>query len=204
MCAPSSCVAGVATAASWCNAAGTCQKPEALSCLPYACTSGGAPACKSTCYAKDDCEGGADCFGGICGGLKGTYFATKSLMGRSIERIDRNIDFAFGSGPPEPTMPNDLFSIRWTGKITPPATGLYTLYTESDDGVAVWVNGQMIISQWQIQSLAGASGQIQLNGGAPVSLKLEYFDDHGDGAIRLLWSGPSFTKQVVPVNVLKP
>ena len=35
-----------------------------------------------------------------------------------------------------------------SGKIQPPATGNYTFYTTSDDGIRLWVDGQQIVNNW--------------------------------------------------------
>ncbi|HEY0715568.1 MAG TPA: PA14 domain-containing protein [Polyangia bacterium] len=204
VCAPATCAAGMVMAASRCDAAGVCQKGAAMACAPYGCGTDPAVRCKTTCQTKADCSGLAECFAGVCGGLQGVYFASLNFTGRSVTRIDRNVDFNFGNGAPEPTMPTDMYSIRWTGKVTAPADGAYTFFTESDDGVVLWVNDQMIINRWQIQSVATASGQVMLKAGTPTNIKLEYFDDHGEGIVRLSWSGPSLARQIVPVSALTP
>ncbi|HEY0705385.1 MAG TPA: PA14 domain-containing protein, partial [Polyangia bacterium] len=202
VCAAGACSAGMITAASRCDSAGACKAGASSSCAPFGCTSAASPSCRSTCTSKADCSGTAECFNGACGGLRGEYFATRDLTGPAVTRIDRNVDFNFGVGVPAPTLPADMFSIRWTGKITPPAAGVYTFFATSDDGVVLWVNGQMIINQWRVQSVVTASGEISLTARTPVDIKLEYFDDGGTASVQLAWSSPAFGRQVVPVTAL--
>ncbi|HEY0713663.1 MAG TPA: PA14 domain-containing protein, partial [Polyangia bacterium] len=171
------------------------------SCLPYVC--GSDTACRSSCTTKADCGGIAECFSGVCGGLLGTYFAVETLMGRSVTRIDRNIDFLF-DGSPIATIPADLFSIRWTGKVVAPTTGTYTFSTLGDDGVRLWVNDQQLINDWRVHTPGEFSGQIAMTAGRPVPIKLEYFDSSGGGTIRLSWAGPGVTKQIIPATAFRP
>ncbi len=62
-------------------------------------------------------------------------------------RVDPNIDFNFASAPPGPTgIGANYFSVRWTGKVWPPASGDYTFYAAGDDGVRLWINGVLLIN----------------------------------------------------------
>ena len=45
-----------------------------------------------------------------------------------------------------------------------PATGSFTFYTTTDDGVRLWVNGQLLINRWVDQSAIEWSGSIALEG----------------------------------------
>jgi hypothetical protein len=42
------------------------------------------------------------------------------------------------------------------------------------------------------------SGTITLTAGQAYSIKLEFFENSGGAVARLLWSGPSMAKQVIP------
>ncbi|HEY0712762.1 MAG TPA: PA14 domain-containing protein [Polyangia bacterium] len=203
VCAPASCNNGQITTASRCDATGACRPGAGSSCVPYACTSTGNPSCRSLCFSKADCAGSAECFGGVCGGLLGTYFATDALTGRSVTRVDRNIDFTFDSAPIA-TIPGDMFSIRWTGKVVAPSTGVYNFSTLGDDGVRLWINDQLVINDWRIHSPEEWGGQTSMTAGTPVSFKLEYFDSTGSGVVRLFWAGPGVAKQIVPVTAFRP
>ena len=56
------------------------------------------------------------------------------------------VNFDWGQGSPDPSIPVDGFSARWTGKVQAQYSETYTFYTNSDEGVALWVNGQQIIA----------------------------------------------------------
>ncbi len=137
-------------------------------------------------------------------GLAGMYFSTHDLAGASRRRIDSTIDFNWKSGRPMEGMGQDNFSVRWTGQIETPAKGEYTFYTESDDGVRLWINNRKLIDAWRNQSVAESKGTISLEAGKKYNLKLEYFESSGEAVVRLLWKGPSVSRSIIPARYLFP
>jgi hypothetical protein len=135
---------------------------------------------------------------GIAGtGLTGRYYNTNDLTGAVIAtRTDATIDFSSVAG--RPIGVNEFnFSTRWEGKIKPQYTELYTFKTDSDDGVRLWVDNNLIIDSFtggpQIHT-----GQINLTGGTLYNIKFEYKQDTGPGYCHLKWSSPSLTEEVIP------
>jgi hypothetical protein len=139
-------------------------------------------------------------------GLQAEYFLGTDLKtsNRKVTRIDPQVNFDWGSGRPDPAITSDNFSARWTGSIKPPTSGMYTFYTISDDGVRLWVNGQKIIDNWTIHAATENSGTIQLAAGQMYSIKLEYYEKGGAATIKLSWSGPSQSKDIIPRAYLYP
>lgn len=68
-------------------------------------------------------------------GLRAFYYYTPDLTGGTITRIDPSVNFDWGLGSPNPSIPSDNFSARWTGEVWPWYSQTYTFYTVSDDGV---------------------------------------------------------------------
>lgn len=159
--------------------------------------------CRVSCTTKADCFGIAECFSGACGGLLGTYFATESLMGRSVARVDRSLDFYFQAAPVA-TIPAELFSVRWTGKIVAPISGTYSFAALIDDGARLWIDDQLIIDDWDHHPPQERTGQIALTGGKPVSIKLEYVNVSGEGTLRLSWATIGLPKQIVAATSFRP
>jgi parallel beta-helix repeat protein len=81
-------------------------------------------------------------------GLLGDYFTLPDFAGDGISRVDPLIDFNWSTVLPADGMPRQAYSIRWSGTIQPFETGIYTFYTTADDGVRLWVNGELIIDHW--------------------------------------------------------
>jgi len=63
------------------------------------------------------------------------------------------VNFDWGGGTPDSSLGVDTFTTRWTGKVEPQYSQTYTFYTQTDDGVRLWVNGQLLIDNaWKTVS----------------------------------------------------
>jgi glucose/arabinose dehydrogenase len=138
------------------------------------------------------------------GGLTATYYDNVDLTGATVTRVDPTVDFTWGTGGPAAGIAADTFSARWVGTVQPAATGTYTFFTESDDGVRLWVNGQQLVSNWTDHSRTENSGTISLTAGVRYAIRMEFYERGGDAVARLLWSGPSTAKAPVPQSALDP
>lgn len=52
-----------------------------------------------------------------------------------LVRLDPTIDFKWGNSAPDPALPEDSFTARWTGQILPQYSQTYTFVARVDDGV---------------------------------------------------------------------
>jgi len=75
-----------------------------------------------------------------------------------------SVNFDWGTGGPHVTLPSDNFSARWTGQVIPAFTETYTFYTQSDDGIRLWVNGQQLVNHWDQHGATEDSGTHLVNG----------------------------------------
>lgn len=131
-------------------------------------------------------------------GLAATYFDTPTLTGNTVTRIDPQIDFSWGSGAPADGLGVNDFSARWTGQVLPNTTEEYTFYTLADDGVRLWINGNLVIDQWTVYSSTESTASVPLVAGQAADLRMEYWEGWGDAVARLSWSAPSLLKEVIP------
>jgi hypothetical protein len=92
--------------------------------------------------------------------------------------------------------------VRWTGQVEPLYSETYTFYTVSDDGVRLWVDGQLLVDNWNNHSAHEDNGTIDLAAGQQYDLRMEYYENGGDAVARLLWSSPTQAKEVIPQNHL--
>lgn len=75
-------------------------------------------------------------------GLQAEYFANRNLEGTpALVRRDAQVQFAWNDAP-APGIDATNFSVRWTGKITAPATGRYPISFSADDGCRVFLDGK--------------------------------------------------------------
>jgi glucose/arabinose dehydrogenase len=142
--------------------------------------------------------------GGSGGGLSVTYFNDINLTGTTVARVDPTVDFVWGAGSPAPAIAADTFSARWTGQVQPQFTQVYTFYTQSDDGVRLWVNGQQIVNNWTNHATTENSGTISLTAGQRYDIRMEFYENGGSATARLLWSSASTPKAIVPSTRLFP
>lgn len=117
-------------------------------------------------------------------------------------RVDPNINFDWGGGSPDPAIDPDTFSARWEGSIVPRYSETYTFYAGSDDGVRLWVNGQLVVDNWYDRAPAEGAGTINLVAGQSYALRMEYYENGGGAMATLAWSSPSQPKEIVPRSQL--
>jgi len=131
-------------------------------------------------------------------GLKGQYYDNQNLTAHELTRTDPTVSFSWGTGSPARSIDSDTFSARWTGQVEAPVSGTYTFYTQTSDGVRLWVNGESLISKWVDQNTREWSGRISLEAGKRYPIKMEYFEGTGGAVAKLLWSTPGVEKRVIP------
>jgi hypothetical protein len=132
-------------------------------------------------------------------GLHADYWSNMALSGTpTLSRSDRRIDFQWGNGSPDASLPNDGFSARWTGIVIPEFSETYTFYANSDDGSRIYVDGKLIVDNWFDQAPAERSGTIALTAGVPVRIRVEYYENGGGAVGEARWSSPSTTKDYIP------
>jgi outer membrane protein OmpA-like peptidoglycan-associated protein len=125
-------------------------------------------------------------------GLKGEYFTGDDLTTKIFTRTDAKIDFDWAAGkPPAAGISPERYSIRWTGKLRAPQTGVYTFSAKVDDGIRVWVGGVQVIDAWSLNDSKDFSGQVSMQEGTYYDLKVEYFNGLLEGEIHLLWNFPN-------------
>jgi hypothetical protein len=136
-------------------------------------------------------------------GLNAQYYGSPTLTGLRIVRTDARVDFDWGVTAPHAKLSADLYSVRWTGQMRMPVQGPVLLSTESDDGVRLWVNGQLVINNWSDHPRMENTTTVSGLAGQWVDVRLEYYERAKDAVIRLSWEYPGQTKQVIPAEALR-
>jgi hypothetical protein len=117
----------------------------------------------------------------------GQYFKNKSLSGNpALLRVDPNVSFDWGYGSPAPGLPVDCFSARWTRDVVL-LEGNYTFFAKVDDGVRMWVDGNLVIDAWYDQGATTHDGSINLGNGSHHII-VEYYENTGMASIVVWWS----------------
>ena len=138
-------------------------------------------------------------------GLLGEYYerdATNPWQTLLMKRLDPMVNFTWGDGSPDPSVPADNFMIRWTGEVEAPVTATYTFHTQTDDGVRLWVNDVQLIDNWTDHSGTHDSGEIALTAGQRYPIVLEFYENGGGAVCQLSWSTPTMSREAIPNQYL--
>jgi hypothetical protein len=140
---------------------------------------------------------------GTGGGVRADYYKGMNFENLALTRTDPQIDFDWGDpGGPDPAVGNDNFSVRWTGEVEAAFTETYTFYPRTDDGVRLYVDGQLLVDRWVDRSVTENRGTIDLIAGNTYSLVMEYYENTGGASAELRWSSPRTPKQLIPQAAL--
>jgi uncharacterized protein (DUF1800 family) len=146
-------------------------------------------------------------------GLTGQYFTNSSSTYSSsanfnptnliMTRVDPTVDFTWGTTT-NPIPNSGRYTVRWTGQVQPQYSETYYFVDNTDDGVKLWVNDQLIINNWVTRSAADSTATISLQGGVRYNIQMEYFNSGGSAVAHLSWYSPSQPKQIIPSSRLYP
>ena len=122
-------------------------------------------------------------------GLAAEYFDNNRLEGEPrVKRQDARVDFGWTLNSPARGIPFDWYSVRWTGKLIAPATETVRIGVEGNDGYRLYLNGALLIDDWQKKSYGSQLKEVQLEAGREYDLKLEYFESTGNARVKLVWN----------------
>jgi hypothetical protein len=137
------------------------------------------------------------------GGVRADYYKGMNFESHVMTRVDPQINFNWGDpGGPDPSVGDDNFSVRWSGQVEAAFTETYTFYTNSDDGIRLWVDGQQLVDNWTNHAATENKGTIDLVAGQTYSVVMEMYEDGGSAVAELRWSSPHTPKQLIPQAAL--
>lgn len=116
---------------------------------------------------------------------KAEYYNNVDLGGLPVlvrDEAQLALDWVLGSPAPG-IVAADGFSARFT-KMWQGAPGVYRLTLTSDDGARLFIDGVLAIDSWAVQGVTGRSVE-QYFSGAPVALRVDYFENTGGASVRL-------------------
>ena len=212
-----------------CNGNGLPDDLDVALNLSVDCDENGVP---DECQPCEDCNGNGfldSCELAETGGLVGLYFLVDDGINNETyaevfdladlhgARIDANINFHKDDVPfwQQPFFPSDDFgtdtAVRWTGYITPPATGTYTFYINANDRARLTINGAVLNTNfnwisWPCCSEMMAAQTITLTAGEFYTFQFDYGDAGNDTNVYLKWeaAGAGVVKDIVPSTAFVP
>jgi beta-glucosidase len=127
-------------------------------------------------------------------GLKAEYFNNRDVSGAPVlTRIDPNVNFNWKTDSPAPGVVNlDAWSVRWTGQLVAPGTGLYEIGANADNGVRVFLNDCRVVDSWTDAAPDKLkSGLVNLTAGEKYALRVEFYENRGE-ALAILGLAPQY------------
>ncbi|WP_265426954.1 glycoside hydrolase family 3 N-terminal domain-containing protein [Chryseobacterium sp. YIM B08800] len=123
-------------------------------------------------------------------GLKGNYFSNSDLKGNpAFEKQDEQLNFKWTLYSPNPEkLQPDNYSVRWTGKLEAPSSGKYQLGLRGNDGFRLYLNGKLLIDNWEKLSYSTKTVELNLNKGQRSDIVIEFHENRGEANIELIWN----------------
>ena len=136
-------------------------------------------------------------------GLLGVYYDNMNFTSPRVARTEA-VNFDWGVGAPAPGVDVDTFSMRWTGKVVPRYTDVYRIFTVSDDGIRLWIDGRLIVNEWNDHGPTEHYADIFLERGQAYDVVLEMYENGGGAVAKLLWQSACQPKEPIPASHLLP
>lgn len=91
----------------------------------------------------------------------------------------------------------DLVASLYLGWLEVPSTGIWRLFTDSDDGSRLWIGSSLVVDNDGLHGMLERSGEIALAAGRHP-IRIEFFENYGGAGLIVRWQGPETPKSVVP------
>ncbi len=119
----------------------------------------------------------------------------------TVRRIDKTVDVESTDDVWPGTQLSEHFYVRWTGVLKIEKDGKYKLYTESDDGSRLWIDGKQVVDNGGLHGMEEKEGEVELKAGEH-EIKIDLFENEGGTGCKVSWSAEGVDKQILPASVL--
>jgi len=122
-------------------------------------------------------------------GLTGEYFDGLNPGAKAVlTRIDKQIDFNWTLYPPDPQLSLDNYSVRWTGQLISPETGVFKIGLDGNDGYRLYINDQLLIDNWRKQTYRTKLVDYNFEKDKTYNIRIEFYEAVGNAHIHLVWN----------------
>jgi len=137
-------------------------------------------------------------------GLTGGYYLGTAFDRLVAVRCDRSFARPMLRPPRVPQLPPIDYSIRWTGRLDLPESGLHRFFLVADDGARLWIDGRLLVDDWTIHSARLETAAIELSRGVH-EIRIDYFQATGRAIFKLTWQPPGAKfRETIPPRLLRP
>jgi hypothetical protein len=96
-----------------------------------------------------------------------------------------------------PRLRAENYGFVYDAFVSAPARGVYSFFTESDDGSRLSVDDSLVVDNDGLHGMSEKRGVIALEAGLHA-LHVAYFNKTGGAGLGVSWRGPGFEKSPIP------
>jgi beta-glucosidase len=140
--------------------------------------------------------------GKITKGLNGEYFNNVTLNGNPVfTRIDQKIQFQWTLfGPDYEKLTYDFYSVRWTGKLKAPKTGIFKIGIDGNDGYRLYIDNKLLIDNWKKLSKQTIVKDFAFEKDKEYDIRIEYYEPTGNAFFSLVWNADISNNESEEIN----
>jgi alpha-L-fucosidase len=101
----------------------------------------------------------------------------------------------------DPKAAKEYYGFSFRGYIMVPATDIYSFYTSSDDGSALWIDGKKVADNDGLHGMKEVGAEVGLAQGYHA-IRVDYFNKTGSDGLTVSIHSPAIKKQAVPAGML--
>jgi hypothetical protein len=122
-------------------------------------------------------------------GLLGEYFDNIELRERPVfSKVDTNMALYWGLNSPGEGIPEDFFSVGWSGTISSPETGNYMLGMITDDKGRLYFEDKLVIDNWDpCEANVLKTFRTNMEKGREYKIRIEYGEVTVYAGMRFQW-----------------
>jgi RHS repeat-associated protein len=153
-------------------------------------------------------------FAGGNNGLSASYWNNTGFVGSPVkhdyftQNTGGKLQFSWGAGSPADVVPADNWTGRFTGRIALVPGNSYTFSEATDDGVRVYIDDRLVISNWPgetsplpvtVTAQAANDGNVRSE-----RIRIDYMEVTGGATLGVKWSVNGGAADFIPISSLTP
>jgi glucose/arabinose dehydrogenase len=137
------------------------------------------------------------------GQFEAQYFNNTAFTGAPVvDRCESQVNNDWGTGSPAAGINVDNFSAVWQGAFSFQSS-TYTFTATADDGIRVYVDGNLVIDQWKDQPPSTYTSQVPITAGTHT-VRIEYYEHTGGATAKVSWSATGGINQPPTATIDSP